>query len=273
MGRDNNLLRLESITKIFAKGTLDEVVALNNVSLSVQPRDYVTIIGSNGAGKTTMLNTIAGVYPPEKGGRIIVDGIDITDLKEYEHSAYVGRVYSDPNIGTAAGMTIEENLALALSRGKKRRLRAAKNRQRREQFHAALEPLGLGLEHRLTTPVGTLSSGQRQALALVMVTISKPALLLLDEHIANLDPRTAGVVLHLTDMIVEREKMTTLMVTHNMDLALRYGSRLLMMHKGKILVDVGHERKQNLTIHDLVTAFEMAAGEQLTDENILLAKT
>jgi putative ABC transport system ATP-binding protein len=273
MGREDSLLRLDKITKVFAKGTLDEVVALNNVNLSVQPRDYVTIIGSNGAGKTTMLNIIAGVYPPEKGGKIIIHGLDITDLKEYEHSTYVGRVYQDPNIGTAAGMTIEENLALALSRGKRRSLRGATNRTRREHFRSALEPLGLGLEDRLTAPVGTLSSGQRQALALVMVTISKPALLLLDEHIANLDPRTAEVVLHLTDMIVEREKMTTLMVTHNMDLALRYGNRLLMMHKGRIVVDVGHERKQNLTIHDLVTAFERAAGEQLTDESMLLVET
>jgi len=272
MSQNKNLLRLDGITKVFSRGTIDEVTALDKINLDVYPQDYVTIIGSNGAGKTTMLNVIAGVFPPERGGKVSVNGIDITGLSEYKHSAYVGRVYQDPNIGTAGKLTIEENLALAVLRGQSRGLRAATNKQRREQFRAALAPLGLGLEDRLNTPVGTLSSGQRQAVALVMATISKPALLLLDEHIANLDPRTAQTVLELTDMIVDREKMTTMMVTHNMELALRYGNRLIMMHKGRIVVDIGREDKANLTINDLVTAFERAAGEQLADESILLSR-
>ena len=272
MNQDKSLLELKGITKIFSRGTIDEVTALDNVNLNVYPGDYVTIIGSNGAGKTTMLNIIAGVFPPERGGRVIVNGDDITSLSEYKHAAYVGRVYQDPKVGTAGKLSIEENLALAVLRGQPRGLRAATNKKRRELFRAALAPLGLGLEDRLSTPVGTLSSGQRQAVALVMATISKPSLLLLHEHIANLDPRTAETVLELTDMIVERERMTTLMVTHNMDLALRYGNRLIMMHKGKIIVDIGGERKQSLTINDLVTAFEQAAGEQLSDESILLSR-
>ena len=272
MSQDKSLLQLREITKIFSRGTIDEVTALNSIDLSVYSQDYVTIIGSNGAGKTTMLNIIAGVFPPERGGKVIINGTDISGLSEYKHAAYVGRVYQDPNIGTAAKLNIEENLALAVLRGQRRGLRAAKNKQRREQFRAALAPLGLGLEDRLNTPVGTLSSGQRQAVALVMATISKPSLLLLDEHIANLDPRTAQTVLELTDMIIEREKMTTMMVTHNMELALRYGNRLIMMHKGRIVVDIGRGEKANLTINDLVTAFERAAGEQLTDESILLSR-
>jgi putative ABC transport system ATP-binding protein len=271
MSRTESLLRLEGITKVFSRGTMDEVVALKDIQLQVQPLDYVTIIGSNGAGKTTMFNIIAGVYPPERGGKVVIEGKDVTPLKEYRRSAYVGRVYQDPHIGTAAKMTIEENLALALSRGRRRGLRVALNKGRREQFRTALAPLGLGLEDRLSAPVGTLSSGQRQALALVMVTITKPALLLLDEHIANLDPRTAETVLQLSDTIVAREKMTTLMVTHNMDLALRYGNRLIMMHRGRIVVDISEEQKENLQVKDLVTAFEQCAGEQLTDEKLMLS--
>ena len=272
MSEDKSILNLKGITKTFSRGTIDEVVALNNISLNVNPQDYVTIIGSNGAGKTTMLNIIAGVFPPERGGKIIINGADVTGFSEYKHAAYVGRVYQDPNIGTAAKLTIEENLALALLRGGSRGLRAASNKQRREQFKQSLALLGLGLEDRLNTPGGCLSSGQRQALALVMATISKPALLLLDEHIANLDPRTAETVLQLTDMIIAREKMTTMMITHNMGLALRYGNRLIMMHKGRIIVDMGREEKQNLTVKDLVVAFERAAGEQLADESILLCR-
>ncbi len=219
-----------------------------------------------------MLNIIAGVFPPERGSAVIIDGVDITALSEYRHATYVGRVYQDPNIGTAARMTIEENLALAMLRGQPRGLRAAINKRRRELFCEALAPLGLGLEDRLNTPVGSLSSGQRQAVALVMATISKPALLLLDEHVANLDPRTAQTVLELTHMIVEQERITTLMVTHNMEVALRYGNRLIMMHRGRIVVDMGRQDKEDLRINDLVTAFERAAGEQLTDESILLSR-
>jgi len=270
-GKDQSLLQLRNVRKIFARGTIDEVTALDGISLDVYPEEFVTVIGSNGAGKSTLLNIIAGVFPPETGGKLIINGDDLTGLSEYKHAAYVGRVWQDPGVGTAGKLTIEENLSLALLRGIPRGLRPSLNKGRRELFRSALALLGLGLEDRLSTPVGTLSGGQRQALALVMATISKPALLLLDEHIATLDPRTAQTVLNLSDMIVQRERMTTIMVTHNMELALRYGNRLIMMHKGRIIVDIGQQAKQALTINDLVTAFEQAAGEQLTDESMLLS--
>lgn len=272
MSENQSILQLRGITKIFSRGTIDEVTALDNIDVDVKAEDYVTIIGSNGAGKTTLLNIIAGVFPPERGGKVIVSGSDITSLSEYKHATYVGRVYQDPNIGTAAKMTIEENMAMALLRGQPRRLRTASNKQRREQFRVALTPLGLELEDRLNALVGTLSSGQRQAVALAMATISKPALLLLDEHVANLDPRTAEVVLQLSDMIIHHEQITTIMVTHNMEIALRYGNRLIMMHKGRIVVDIGEADKKKLAISDLITAFERAAGEQLKDDTILLSR-
>ena len=270
MSENRRLLQLRGITKIFSKGTVDEVTALDNINLDVNAEDYITIIGSNGAGKSTLLNVIAGVFPPERGGKVIIKSNDITGLSEYKHAAYVGRVYQDPNIGTAAKMTIEENLAMAILRGQPRGLRTASNKQRRELFRSVLAPLGLGLEDRLNALVGTLSSGQRQTVALVMATISKPALLLLDEHIANLDPRTAQIVLELTEMILQREKMTTIMVTHNMELALRYGNRLIMMDEGRIIVDMNQEQRANLTVNDLITAFERASGEQFADDSILL---
>ena len=270
-GKDQSLLQLKNVRKVFARGTIDEVTALNGINLDVYPEDFVTIIGSNGAGKSTLLNIIAGVFPPEMGGKVIINGDDVTNLSEYKHAAYVGRIWQEPTVGTSGKLSLEENLSLALLRGKPRGLRSSLNKQRRELFRSALAPLGLGLEDRLNTPVGTLSGGQRQALALVMATISRPALLLLDEHIATLDPRTAQVVLNLSDMIVQRERMTTMMVTHNMELALRYGNRLIMMHQGRIIVDIGQQDKQALTIADLVSAFEQAAGERLTDESILLS--
>jgi len=272
MSENRNLLQLRGINKIFSRGTIDEVKGLDNIKLDVNAEDYITIIGSNGAGKTTLLNVIAGVFPPERGGKVIINGNDITGLSEYKHAAYVGRVYQDPNIGTAAKMTIEENLAMAVLRGQPRGLRAASNRQRKELFRSALAPLGLGLEDRLNALVGTLSSGQRQAVALLMATITKPALLLLDEHIANLDPRTAQIVLDLTDLLIKEEKMTTIMVTHNMEQALRHGNRLIMMHKGRTVVDMNEEQKANLAINDLVVAFERAAGEHLADKSILLGQ-
>jgi len=272
MSENKSLLQLKGITKIFSKGTIDEVTALDNIKLDVNTEDYITIIGSNGAGKTTLLNVIAGVFPPERGGKVIISGGDITSLSEYKHAAYIGRVYQDPHTGTAAKMTIEENLAMALLRGQPRRLRVATNKQRRELFRSALVPLGLKLEDRLDAVVGTLSSGQRQAVALVMATISKPALLLLDEHTANLDPRTALIVLDLTEIIVQREKMTTMMVTHNMELALRYGNRLVMMHEGRIVVDLNQEQRAGLTINDLVTAFEQASGRRFVEDEMLLGR-
>jgi len=272
MSENRGLLKLRGITKIFSRGTIDQVTALDNINLDVYAEDYVTIIGSNGAGKTTMLNVIAGVYPPERGGKVIVNGKDISGMSEYKHAQYVGRVYQDPNIGTAAKMTIEENLAMAVLRGQSRGLRAASNKQRRQQFRAALAPLGLGLEDRLNALVGTLSSGQRQAVALVMATISKPALLLLDEHIANLDPKTAQIVLELTEMIVQKEKLTTMMVTHNMELARPYGNRLIKIQEGRIVVDFNQEQRAGLTIKELVTAFEQASGRRFIEDKILLRR-
>ncbi|MFC2013140.1 ABC transporter ATP-binding protein [Chloroflexota bacterium] len=270
MSENQNLLQLRGITKIFSRGTMDEVRALDNISLDVATEDYITIIGSNGAGKTTLLNVIAGVYPPERGGKVIVNGNNITNISEYKHARYVGRVYQDPHIGTAAKMTVEENLSLAMLRGQSRGMRAATNKQRRELFRSVLTPLGLGLENRLNALVGTLSGGQRQALALMMATISKPAILLLDEHIATLDPKTAQIVLELSEAIVIQEKMTTLMITHNMELALRYGNRLIMMHEGRVVVDMNREQKANFTVNDLVIAFERASGKKFADDSILL---
>jgi len=266
------ILQLKNIGKVFAHRTIDEVTALKGADLDVYNEDFISIIGSNGAGKSTLLNIVAGVFPPERGGRVIIKDADITNTEEHRHADYVARVWQDPAVGTAGKLTIEENLSLAILRGQRRGLRVAINRKRRTLFREALALLGLGLEHRLTAPVGTLSGGQRQSLALVMATISKPAILLLDEHIATLDPKTAQTVLKLTDMIVKREKMTTMMVTHNMDMALQYGNRLVMMHKGKIVVDMGEKDKKSLTICDLVSAFERASGEQFKDDTILLRR-
>jgi putative ABC transport system ATP-binding protein len=271
MGKNASLLQVRGITKIFSKGTVDEVTALDDVSLDVNAEDYITIIGSNGAGKTTLLNVIAGIFPPEEG-KVFINGDDITRLPEHRRARYFGRVHQDPKIGTGAKLTIEENLAFALLRGQRRGLKAAINEQRRELFRSTLAPLGLGLESRLDAFVGTLSSGQRQSIALTMATISNPTLLLLDEHVANLDPRTAQIVFDLTEMIVQREKLTTMMITHNMECALKYGNRLIMMHRGKIIVDIGQEDKQKLAINDLINAFEQAAGEKLVDEAILLSR-
>ncbi len=269
---NHSILQLRDVRKIFARSTVDEVTALDRVNLNVYDQDFVTIIGSNGAGKSTLLNIVAGVFPPERGGKVIINGDDVTSLEEYKRAAYIGRVWQEPEVGTARKLTIEENLSLALLRGRPRGLRGAINKQRRQLFCEALAVLGLGLEDRLHTPVGTLSGGQRQALALVMATISRPAILLLDEHVATLDPKTAQTVLQLSDMIVRREKMTTVMVTHNMEIALRYGNRLIMMDKGRIVVDMGEADKKTLTVNDLVIAFERAAGEQFKDDSILLSR-
>jgi putative ABC transport system ATP-binding protein len=269
---DEKLIRIQEVTKVFSRGTVDEVVALNHISLDISSEDYITVIGSNGAGKTTLLNVIAGRFPPEKG-KIIVDGMDVTKLPEHRRACYLGRVHQDPKVGTCSRLTIEENLAFALVRGKQRGLKIAINKKRKDLFRSFLSPLGLGLENRLKAFVGTLSSGERQSIALIMATMSKPALLLLDEHAANLDPRTAQTVFNLTEMVVQREKLTTLMVTHNMACALKYGNRLIMMHRGKIIVDMGKQDKEKLTLDDLVMAFEKASGEQLADEAILLSRS
>ncbi len=264
-------LQLQGVNKTFSRGTLDEVVALDNIAIDVRAGDFVTVIGSNGAGKTTLLNIIAGIFPPERGGAVIISGRNVTNLSEHRRARFVGRVYQDPQIGTATKMTIGENMAMALLRGKSRGLRMATNRRRREVFREALRPLGLGLDDRLSSLVGTLSGGQRQALSLVMATLSRPSLLLLDEHTATLDPKTARIVLELSEMIISHEKMTAMMVTHNMEVALRYGNRLMMMHKGRVIVDLDHAQRRNLAVSDLVAAFEQASGEHFADDTILLS--
>ena len=196
------VLELDNVKKIFSQGTVDEVIALSNIDVKVHNKEFVTIIGSNGAGKSTVLNIVAGVFPPERGGKVVINGADITNLAEYKHAAYVGRVWQQPGVGTARNLTIEENMAMAFMRGRPRRLRMAINKQRRKKFRDSLEPLGLALEMRLNQIVGTLSGGQRQALSFVMATITKPAILLLDEHIATLDPKTAQTVMEMTDMVI-----------------------------------------------------------------------
>ena len=273
MSETQCLLELKEVKKEFASGTVDKTKALDNINLTVNAGDFITVIGSNGAGKTTLLNIIAGVYPPERGGKIIINNRDITNLSEHRCAQYFGRVYQDPHIGTAAKMTISENLSLAIARGRPRGLRMATTKQRQAHFREILASLQLGLEDRLSTLVGTLSGGQRQALSLVMATISRPSLLLLDEHTAKLDPNTAGIVLRLTENLVTNEKLTAIMVTHNMEHALRYGNRLLMMHKGRTIVDLNYQQRRNITSNDLLAAFERAAGEQLTDDSILLSRS
>ncbi len=270
MNSSQSLLRLNNVSKKFGVGSVDEVKALDNISLNIDNGDFITVIGSNGAGKSTLLNVIAGVYPPDKGGSININNRDITGVSEYNRAEYFGRVYQDPHIGTAAKMTIGENLSLAIARGRPRGLGIATTKKRLASFREILATLHLGLEDRLNTLVGTLSGGQRQALALVMATISRPSLLLLDEHTAKLDPSTAGIVLGLTENIVSSENITALMVTHNMEHALRYGNRLLMMHKGKLIVDLNSQRRKGITVADLLAAFEQASGEQLADDSILL---
>ena len=273
MSKNQNLMKLRKVNKVFLRGSVDEVKALDNIKLDVVPEDFITVIGSNGAGKTTLLNVIAGVYPPEKGGKITINDRDVTRLSEHKRARFVSRVYQNPHTGTAAKMTIEENLSLAMLRGQSRGLRIATNNKRRELFRSVLAQLGLGLEDRLSAMVGTLSGGQRQSLALIMATISKPSLLLLDEHVATLDPKTNRIVLELSEMIVQKEKMTTIMVTHNMEHALRYGNRLIMMHKGRIIVDIHQEKKSDLSVSDLVIAFERASGDKFTDDSIMLRNT
>ncbi len=267
------VLKIEDVHKVFFPGTVDEVQALQGVNIEIHDGDFVCIIGSNGAGKSTALNVVAGVFPPEKGGKVYINQKDVTRLPEYKHAAYVGRVWQQPGVGTAANLSIEENLSMAVMRGKQRGLKMALNTSRKNLFKEALTTLDLGLEDRLSASVGTLSGGQRQALSLIMATISKPSILLLDEHIATLDPKTASIVMELTDKVIRKENMTSMMVTHNMEMALKYGNRLVMMHKGKVAVDIGGEEKEKLTIEDLISSFQKAAGEIFHDDKILLSNT
>lgn len=263
------MLELKNIYKTFNPGTINEKVALNGLSLSLKDGDFVTVIGGNGAGKSTMLNAVAGTWLVDEG-RILIDGIDVTKLSEHKRAVYLGRVFQDPMTGTAATMEIQENLALAKRRGKPRLLRSGITRQEREEYKELLKVLGLGLESRLTTKVGLLSGGQRQALTLLMATLQKPKLLLLDEHTAALDPKTAAKVLEITEMIVKRDHLTTLMITHNMRDAIAHGNRLIMMMDGRIILDIEGEEKKKLTVRNLLDQFEKASGEQFSSDSALL---
>ena len=263
------MLELHQVCKTFNPGTVNEKAALNHLSLTLEEGDFVTVIGGNGAGKSTMLNAISGVWPVDKGA-IRIDGVDVTELSEHRRAVYLGRVFQDPMVGTAGNMTIEENLALAARRGEKRTLRWGIKKSEREQFKELLRPLGLGLEDRLTAKVGLLSGGQRQALTLLMASLKKPKVLLLDEHTAALDPKTAAKVLELSDQIVEEHKLTTLMVTHNMKDAIAHGNRLIMMHEGKIIYDVSGEEKKRLHVSDLLAKFEEASGDEFANDRMML---
>ena len=264
------MLTLDHISKTFNPGTINEKRALDGLSLHLKPGDFVTVIGGNGAGKSTMLNAVAGVWPVDSG-RIILDGVDVTAMPEYRRAQYIGRVFQDPMMGTAANMQIEENLALAARRGKKRTLRWGVTKAEREEYHEKLKSFGLGLEDRMTAKVGLLSGGQRQALTLLMASLQKPKLLLLDEHTAALDPKTASKVLNLTEEIVDEHHLTTLMVTHNMNDAIRLGNRLIMMHEGHVIYDVAGDEKKSLTVADLLQKFEEVSGGELANDRMLLS--
>ena len=264
------MLHIENISKTFNPGTITEKVALKNVSLHLDPGDFVTVIGGNGAGKSTLMNSIAGTFGVDTG-KIIIDGTDITKWPEHKRAKFIGRVFQDPMMGTAANMQIEENLAIASRRGRVPTLRWSSPASQREKFREQLKTLDLGLEDRLESKVGLLSGGQRQALTLLMATLVEPKLLLLDEHTAALDPKTAAQVLALTNDIVNKRKLTTLMITHNMKDALACGNRLIMLHNGHILIDVKGEEKKNLTIKDLLAMFEKAAGSEMNSDALLLS--
>lgn len=265
------MLEIKGVYKTFNGGTINEKKALQNLNLILNDRDFVTVIGGNGAGKSTMLNMIAGVYPVD-AGKITIDGIDVTRLKEYKRAKYLGRVFQDPMMGTAADMWIEENMALAGRRGQSRGLKWAITGKEREEFRELLKELELGLENRLSTKVGLLSGGQRQALTLLMAAMKRPKLLLLDEHTAALDPKTAAKVLELTDKLIKEDGLTALMITHNMRDAIHYGNRLIMMNEGQIILDVRGEEKKNLTVEDLLSAFSRLSGSEFVNDRALLTK-
>ena len=263
------MLDLKNVSKTFHPGTVNARTALNALSLHRDEGDFVTVIGGNGAGKSTLLNAIAGTFAVDCGS-ISIGGQDVTRLPEYKRAALIGRVFQDPMLGTAATMQIEENLALAARRGQTRGLKWGITKEEREKYRALLQPLDLGLEDRLTAKVGLLSGGQRQALTLLMASLQQPKLLLLDEHTAALDPKTAAKVLALSDQIVAENHLTTLMITHNMKDAIRHGNRLLMMSAGKVILDISGEEKRKLTVEDLLHRFSLAAdGEMLSDRAIL----
>ena len=264
------MLDVKNIWKTFNAGTVNEKTALRGVSLHLNDGDFVTVIGGNGAGKSTLLNAVAGVWPVDAGS-ISIGGVDLTHMPEHKRAKYIGRVFQDPMMGTAATMQIEENLALAARRGKARTLRAGISRAEREEYIERLKILDLGLENRLTSKVGLLSGGQRQALTLLMATLIKPQLLLLDEHTAALDPKTAAKVLDATDRIIEKDHLTTLMITHNMRDAIQHGNRLIMMYEGRIVIDVSGEEKKKLTVPQLLDLFSKVSGSDEADDKLLLS--
>ena len=263
------MLEIRDIYKTFNPGTVNEKRALNGVSLHLEDGDFVTVIGGNGAGKSTMLNAIAGTWVVDSG-QILIDGIDVTRLPEHKRAIYLGRVFQDPMTGTAATMGIEENLALAKRRGRIRTLMPGIRKAEREEYKELLKILDLGLENRLTSKVGLLSGGQRQALTLLMATLKKPKVLLLDEHTAALDPKTAAKVLEATEKIVSRDKLTTVMITHNMKDAIVHGNRLITMKDGQIVLDIKGEEKKHLTVEALLRKFEEESGEEFTSDKAIL---
>ena len=264
------MLELKNISKTFNPGTINAKTALSDLSLTLADGDFVTVIGGNGAGKSTMLNAVAGTFLVDSGS-IVIDGNDVTSLPEYKRAAFIGRVFQDPMMGTAPTMQIEENLALAARRGQRRGLAWGIKKAEREEYRERLKTLGLGLENRLTDKVGLLSGGQRQALTLLMAALKKPKLLLLDEHTAALDPATAAKVLELSDRIVEENGLTAMMITHNMKDAINHGNRLIMMNEGRIILDISGEEKKKLTKHDLMDRFAALAGKQEETDSVLLS--
>ena len=264
------MLEIRNLTKTFNPGTVNEKVALNHLSLTLSDGDFVTVIGGNGAGKSTLLNAVAGVWKPDSG-EILIDGVLVNKLPEYKRAKFLGRVFQDPMMGTAADMQIQENLALAKRRGKRRGLTPGITASERKEYHNLLSMLDLGLEDRMTAKVGLLSGGQRQALTLLMASMNHPKLLLLDEHTAALDPKTAAKVLALTDEIVASQHLTTLMITHNMRDAISHGNRLIMMYEGRVVVDVKGEEKKNLTVEDLLSLFNKASGEEFSNDRAILS--
>ncbi len=264
------MLEIKNINKTFNPGTVNEKTALNNVSLKMNEGDFITVIGGNGAGKSTLLNALAGTWNVDSG-EIFIDGLNVTKMSEYRRAKYLGRVFQDPMMGTAATMEIQENLALAAKRGKVRGLRIGITKSERNEYKEKLMTLDLGLEDRLTSRVGLLSGGQRQALTLLMATLRKPKLLLLDEHTAALDPKTAAKVLDTTNRIVTENRLTTLMITHNMNDAIRLGNRLIMMHEGRIIYDISGDDKKQLKVSDLLKKFEDVSGSEFANDRMMLA--
>lgn len=264
------MLKLDNIHKTFNPGTINEKVALNGVNLTLEAGDFVTVIGGNGAGKSTTLNAVAGVWPIDSG-KIYIGGDDVTKLSEHKRAKYLGRVFQDPMTGTATTMSIEENMAIAARRGEKRGLSWGITHQERDTYRELLKTLDLGLEDRLTSKVGLLSGGQRQAITLLMASIKKPKLLLLDEHTAALDPKTAAKVLKISDKIISENHLTAMMVTHNMKDAIVHGNRLIMMHEGKVILNISGEEKKKLTVEDLLHQFEKVSGEEFANDKALLS--